>query len=336
MNKKILILLIVILLAGGIVAGIFLLENKETPQKKEPAEPTGTPLEISYRPLELLAANSSKNLEGAHDVAINSKGEIFVVEWLEHQIAVLTKDGELIKRIGSQGIEGGKFIEPVSVAVDNQDRIIVADGSRIQIFDTKGNFLTSFGDRGTEPARLIKPQAITTDQEGRVIVLDSFGDRHYVKVFDANGEFLWHFGKTGNGPGEFMFPNDIAVDPQNRILVADPDNRNIQIFDIKGTFLTSFGEDWQGEEGRFFIPKGMTVNSQGHIFVADAPFGVGNHLIHIFDSEGKELLAFGKGRDGIGIGEFNTPVGLAMDESNCLFVAELGNERIQGFCFEFK
>jgi sugar lactone lactonase YvrE len=73
------------------------------------------------------------------------------------------------------------------------------------------------------------------------------------------------------------------------------------------------------------MPKGVAVDSRGHIYVVDALFDA----VQIFDRRGQLLLAFG-GR-GTGPGEFWLPNGLFIDSQDRIYVADSYNQRIQIF-----
>ena len=64
----------------------------------------------------------------------------------------------------------------------------------------------------------------------------------------------------------------------------------------------------------------------GSVYVTD---GFGNNRIVKFDSVGNFIAAWGS--KGTGPGEFNTPHGLAIDDSGRVYVADRGISRVQVF-----
>ena len=101
-------------------------------------------------------------------------------------------------------------------------------------------------------------------------------------------------------------------------------NFRIQIFDQDGAFLYDFGIAGDGP-GTFSKPRGIGVDSEGHIYVADAKFD----NVQILDSTGRLLLYFGT--SGLQPGEFYLPAGLAIDSKDRIYVADSFNQRIQVF-----
>jgi len=112
--------------------------------------------------------------------------------------------------------------------------------------------------------------------------------------------FEFMFGSAGDGAGQFNSPFGIAVDSMKNIYVADSRNHRIQVFDSAGNFLFMFG--WGVDDG----------TSEFQICTsADTPCQAGIN--------------------GNGVGQFDFPVGIAVDSMKNIYVAELSNHRIQVF-----
>ena len=77
--------------------------------------------------------------------------------------------------------------------------------------------------------------------------------------------------------------------------------------------------------GQFSLPKGVGVDSQGHIYVVDSRF----NNVQIFNQEGRLLLFFGE--FGADPGQFWLPAGLAIDDQDRIYVADQYNHRIDVF-----
>jgi DNA-binding beta-propeller fold protein YncE len=50
--------------------------------------------------------------------------------------------------------------------------------------------------------------------------------------------------------------------------VTDSENHRVQIFSKNGTFITKWGNEGSGD-GQFLKPESITVDSLGHVYVAD-------------------------------------------------------------------
>jgi DNA-binding beta-propeller fold protein YncE len=67
------------------------------------------------------------------------------------------------------------------------------------------------------------------------------------------------------------------------------------------------------------------VNSDGQVFVADT----GNKRILVFDSDGNYITQFGGA--GLEPGQFDEPVGIAVDGQRNVYVTDTWNQRVQVF-----
>jgi len=101
-------------------------------------------------------------------------------------------------------------------------------------------------------------------------------------------------------------------------------NFRVQVFGPDGAFVRAFGSVGDSA-GNLARPKGVGVDSEGHIYVADATF----NGFEIFDGEGSPLLSVGVA--GNGPGEFVLPAGLFVDDQDRIYVADQGNARVQVF-----
>ncbi len=105
-----------------------------------------------------------------------------------------------------------------------------------------------------------------------------------------------------------------------QILVLDSTLQWIYRFDAEGNFIDRFG----GPEVQFFHPRGMNVDEQGVIGVADT----GKSRLVLFKGDGSQLGVIGGG-PGRSPGQFNEPVDAVQDSYATWFVTEAENDRIQ-------
>lgn len=112
-------------------------------------------------------------------LAINSKGEIWIVFSEANFIGLFSKNGKFIKKIGRAGEIGGEFRNPRYIALDIKDNIYVTDykNNRVQIFSSKGEYFGDFGDKGKNKGEFNSPEGIVIDVNGNVLVVDARNNR---------------------------------------------------------------------------------------------------------------------------------------------------------------
>ena len=129
----------------------------------------------------------------------------------------------------------------------------------------------------------------------------------------------------------FSSPRGISIHNDNTIFVADTGNHRVQVFDLNGTLLYTFGSEGSGE-GELLSPEDVAVLrskrpiNDSVVAVADT----GNHRIQVFHANGTPAFSFGS--FGAGDGNFSSPQGVAIgDRTGLIAVADTGNHRIQMF-----
>ena len=119
-------------------------------------------------------------LERPMAIAISADGaELFVADAGNHRINVYTREGELLRRIGSPGNEPGQLNFPYDIAVDIEDTLYIAEygNNRLSRFDKQGNFLGTWSGPGTTPGKLASPWGCTIAPDGSLIIADTLNHR---------------------------------------------------------------------------------------------------------------------------------------------------------------
>jgi len=165
------------------------------------------------------------------DVVIDRAGNFYVAEYGENdRIQVFSPDGKWLRQWGGHGYEPGEFLKPRALAIDEQDRLYVADSCnhRIQVFDTQGKLLNSWGSRGEEPGQMCYPYDLAIGPDHRLYVCE-YGN-HRVQKFTLDGKSLGTWGTAGRGPGQLYNPYALAVDSLCQVSVVDSNNHRVQRF----------------------------------------------------------------------------------------------------------
>ena len=124
----------------------------------------------------------------------------------------------------------------------------------------------------------------------------------------------------------------IALDGQGNLYLTEMDDGLIYEYTIGGKLVRKWG-GYGSDPGQLTYPEKLALDMQGNLYVTEfgSPSYDGsqgeNDRIQKFSPTGKPLAQWGT--LGSGPGQFNGPVGIAIDHQGDIFVAEAGNHRIQ-------
>ena len=163
-----------------------------------------------------------------HAAVSPSSGLLYITDgYGNSRIHVFTPQGEHLRSWGEPGIDPGQFIRPHNLAIDDEDRIFVADreAHRVQVFDPEGHVLAVWNN-------IHRPDGLTLGGDGNIYIgelngMDGVDDApglgHRVGVYSREGELLARFGspQEGEAPGHFIAPHGIAVDSRGDIYVGE-------------------------------------------------------------------------------------------------------------------
>lgn len=189
-------------------------------------EPDGTPVESAT--LGGVAGMGPGEFGWVTDVVEDSAGNVYVSEYGENdRIQKFSPDGEFLLQWGGPGEELGQFRRPQCMAVDDQDRIWVADACnhRIQVFDTEGKLIKHWGQEGSKPGELYFPYSLAL-HDGHVYVCEYGNSR--IQKFTPDGVSVALWGDHGRAPGQLHNPWAIAFDSQGRLNILDSNNHRVQ------------------------------------------------------------------------------------------------------------
>jgi DNA-binding beta-propeller fold protein YncE len=161
--------------------------------------------------------------------------------------------------------------------------------------------------------------------------------------FDSRGTFLREIAPGLYG---FTFGQNLRVDAQDNVWVVDDGSNMVIKFNPNGRVAMTMGRKPESiripfvpakagggeQQGKgavsdvFRGPTDVAFDSAGNFFVSDGRL---NSRIAKFDKNGVFLKSWGwKGK---GTGEFDTPQSIATDARGNVYVADMGNKRIQIF-----
>ena len=78
------------------------------------------------------------------DMAVDSQGNMFVVDSGNQRIQKYDEDGNYLLTIGRKGQGPGEFMSPYDIFLDAHENIYVSEGMKMHVFDPKGNSIKDF------------------------------------------------------------------------------------------------------------------------------------------------------------------------------------------------
>ena len=249
---------------------------------------------------------------------------------------------------------------PQGVAVDVGQNLYIADtgNHRIRRVDAVTGIITTVagtGQRGSSGdnalsvnAALNTPSAVGVDGSGNVFIADT--GNHRIRRLDAVTGIITTVAGTGqrgsSGDGvtaasaDLDSPGGVAVDDDGNVFIADSGNHRIRRVDtgtglitpLAGTGQEGFG-DGSALAGLFSRPRGIAVDRDGNVFVADW----GNSRIRKIDrTTGTVTTVAGNGSFGFsgdnGLATeagLDSPFGVAADVAGNVVIADTFTHRIR-------
>ena len=218
---------------------------------------------------------------------------------------------DMMNRIWTLG-DGQMISSPAEIKIDDEEALF-----------TQLSPVLSIGYSGTGDGQLQRPRNVAVSPDGsRVYVCDSGNNR--IQYYDQTGLYL---GQWGGANGiRFSEPWGIAVDMKGNVYVADTWNNRIVKFDPDGAFITEWrANDPSAPGGSFYGPRAIAISSKNIVYVCDT----GYKRIMVYDENGTFIRKFGV--SGMGMGEMDEPVGIALLDDDHLAVADTWNQRVQVF-----
>jgi len=177
------------------------------------------------------------------------------------------------------------------------------------------------------------PTGMTIDNSGNIYVADLINNE--IRKVTPQGVVTAPYGSLSgasgstNGAGNaalFNSPRDVAYDSTNNLLyVADEVNNLIRKITLSTGQVSNFA-------GPFNEPRGVAVDGSGNVYVADSV----NNVIRKITSAGSGSILAGSNSFAAGYKDatgsqalFNQPIGIAVDGSGNVYVADYGNAAVR-------
>lgn len=243
-----------------------------------------------------------KNLQFPEGPAMDSKGNIWIVEITRPCITMLDKSGNVKRYPVPDGA-------PNSIAIDSLDRVWFCDAKKsyVSLLYPDTGEIKHICEKA-DGKRLCSPNDLTIDSRGNVIFTCVNGAsvklaRGYVCALNSNG--------AKKIITEKYFANGVGVSPDGKkLVIAETHKKRLLIGDWDAEKLVWSNEKVLAEVGGDVGPDGMAFDKNGNVYVAV----YGGRAIKVVSPEGeiiKEIKLSGK-----------NPTNCAFTPDGCLLVTE--------------
>ena len=259
------------------------------------------------------------DLNGPEGVAADSAGNLYIADTLNQRVRVVSKNG-IINTLAGTGFPGysgdggpataATMFLPTDVAVDSAGNVYIADLGSGRIRMVSNGIITTFAgsDDGTVPT------------PGQAAISIRFNGPTGVAV-DMAGNVYFTEGTIGSG-SELTTGDYRVWEVSQGIALA-----------AAGNGLESYaGDGGPATRAQMNTPAGMAFDSAGNLYFADSQ----NHRIRRISPAGAIATVAGDGTPGFsGDGgpatsaQLNQPMGVAVDVSGNLYIADTANNRIR-------
>jgi DNA-binding beta-propeller fold protein YncE len=303
-------------------------------------------------------------------MARGADGALYICDTGNHRIREVTPGGKIctVAGTGEHGWSGdggpatkAKLNEPYEVRLDKDGNVFWVErlSHTVRKCDVKTGIVTTIAGNGTAgfsgdggpaiKAQMNEPHSIGFDKAGDLYICDV--RNHRIRKVEMKTGIISTFCGTGerkptpdggaiataplNGPRALDFGPDgnlwVALREGNAVYKIDMSRG--KIFHVAGTGKNGFtGNGGPAKAATFKGPKGLSVASNGNVFVADTE----NHAIRMIEAKsGRIFLVTGTGMRGdgpegdLGKCQLARPHGIFADKDGSIFIGDSENNRVR-------
>lgn len=241
---------------------------------------------------------TSAQLTDPFDVAIDSKGNVYVSETSNNKIKVIKTDGKIYTYAGGGSILGNngsallsEVLAPKGIETDIFDNLYIAESGRslvrkVNRFGIISSFAgggATLGDSGSATnAKLVSPYDIAINNDGLVYITDS-GDFRVRRVNLSNvistisGDGTNNSsGDGGNASDAKITPAGISIDSSNNVYVCDTNSSKIRVIDTSDAIQTITGQgsstssSIKASEAKLTSPSFVFADRKGSLLISES------------------------------------------------------------------
>ena len=270
---------------------------------------------------------ASAQLAGPRGVAVDGSGNVYIADYSNHRVRRVGATGTISTFAGT-GTPGGSSVntgtstlvqlhDPTDVAVDRDGNVYIMDqnNNRVRRVTPAGALTTISHYTFNTQDRL---QAVAVDRDGNVYVADRTAgvqNDSVIRRIGSGGGISIFAGTSGSpgfsgdgGPATSAWldsPYGVTADSAGNVYIADTNNYRVRKVDGSGIISTFVG-----------TTSGLLAGTVIETFAGGA---AGTTTVAGFSGDGGPAAS----------AELNNPLGVALDGSGNLYIADTNNHRIR-------
>jgi DNA-binding beta-propeller fold protein YncE len=220
-----------------------------------------------------LADGANTTLKNPVHLAVDKNNDVWVTDRRLHAVYVFDADGKYKRRFSPNGDPTFPWL-PLGLWLDSNGDAYFTDVPsvpihRVSVLAADGTVKTMFGRGG----QVDDPRAgeVEFSFPNGLLLGPGKGDKRDLFVTDSNNRRIQVFSPSGAFRRFILTegtPRGIAIDSKSRLYVADVLSHRVDIFNLQGKRLTTFGEAGMGP-GQFQYPEDIALDGRGRIYISD-------------------------------------------------------------------
>jgi len=272
-----------------------------------------------------LNSSSASSLEYPIDVAVDSSGNIYALEYFRCRVVVYNSSGTFLRAFGSCGEGDNQFVSPHQIVISGDEIFISNSGTdKIDVKDLYGNFKRriSLGSSTVNSVRGIAVYGnyLYTNYEGQI--------RVYNKFSGGAGQSLQIFSQT-NSTCAYPVGLDVSNDGTKLLVSCNTSQyggQQLLVYRLSGGQLTSSytsvaSTGFQTSNGRFYYTWDAVFDSNDNIYATDYI----NYRVQKFTSAYAYSTKYGSYSTTT---PFLQPRGIGKDSADNIYVADFWQNKI--------
>ncbi|CAM4949023.1 unnamed protein product [Rotaria socialis] len=283
------------------------------------------------------SGDATNQLNWPRGVFVDDDQTVVIADYRSHRIMQWknsdTTNGQVVAGGKGRGDGLHQLNCPTDVLIDKEtDSLIICDQRNRRVVRWSRRSGTTQGEILIDN---IQCWGVAMDEQRYLYVSDT--EKHEVRRYqlgEKNGALVAGGNGQGGGFNQLNVSKYLFVDRQQTVYVSDNNNHRVMKWNkgAKQGIVVAGGQGEGNALTQLSHPNGLFVDTLGRLYVADQE----NHRVMRWTQGDKKqgTVIVGGNGSGAGANQFNYPYGLSFDRQGNLYVADVGNSRVQRFSIE--